>query len=569
MKYSYVLHTPNDDLTILQDIDMFSDMKENKIVSAPYTFHMTCEEKGIYRIYEITVSSDEEKEVYLSLCGEGENQFFSFQGPCKDERIFRQSPHDVTRYHFKMQRGAIPMVAAVNGEGADIFVSDNPSYFDNATTQHVIPEEKCFYLSSGDPGGAPNYPESDPFAPIYHKIGKDASHTFRFVAFRADVYTLKTIRREVFRMIEKVWGSGSDSIYRAACFAGNYMHIRKNETGRSDKWVVAGIEYANTQYFRDSFYQTMILDEYMQEQSYRALDYEFTDAENPMIYLIWSYRIFKSGKDFNRKRADQAFRTVMACMDKFTADGGYYPNCREDCSFRNWFDICCYEKDDVDAYNQGLCVCALESAKRLGYNIGDRKEKALARYVSLFNGEYIPASEKKQFLALDVTVGEVLYYMLFDELFIPDEMVEKTYRRICDGASKTPHGIKIVSAPDGSFLPVEAFGLNGYVHSGFDTIETGRYANGGSYHVYEMLFHIAAYLHGISDAEKNLTERLMIDLDFDGATHEYMHTIKGIGVKANQGWNAAIWAIWNDLIKRGKATDAYFRAADAKMESIE
>jgi hypothetical protein len=347
------------------------------------------------------------------------------------------------------------------------------------------------------------------------------------------------------------------------------MHIRKNETGRSDKWVVAGIEYANTQYFRDSFYQTMILDEYTSDQCYRALDYEFKDAENPMVYLIWSYRIFKHGKPFNKQRTDQAFATVMECMDKFTADGGYYPNCREDCSFRNWFDLCCYEKDDVDAYNQGLCVCALESAKRLGYDIGDRKEKALARYLSLFNGEYIPMSEKKQFLALDVTVGEVLYYLLFDELFIPNEMVEKTYRRICDGASKTPYGLKIVSAPDGSYLPVEAFGLNGYVHPGFDTIETGRYANGGSYHVYEMLFHIAAHLHGVADAEKNMTERLMIDLNFDGATHEYMHTIKGIGVKSNQGWNAAIWAIWNELIKRGKATDAYFRAADAKMETIQ
>jgi hypothetical protein len=370
-------------------------------------------------------------------------------------------------------------------------------------------------------------------------------------------------------MIEKVWGSGSDSHYRAACFAGNYMHIRKNETGRSDKWVVAGIEYSNTQYFRDSFYQTLILDEYTQDQCYRALDYEFKEAENPLVYLIWSYRIFKNGKAFNKRRADQAFETVKVCMDKFTADGGYYPNCREDCSFRNWFDLCCYELDDVDAYSQSLCVCALESAKRLGYDIGDRKEKALARYCSLFNGEYIPMSEKKQFLALDVTVGEVLYYMLFDELFIPDEMVEKTYRKICDGASQTPYGLKIVSAPDGSYLPVEAFGLNGYVHSGFDTIETGRYANGGSYHIYEMLFHIAAHLHGIPDAEKNMTERLMIDLNFDGATHEYMHTVKGIGVKANQGWNAAIWAIWNELMKRGKATDAYFRAADAKLASIE
>ena len=567
MKYSYILHTPEQQMMIA-DAEIFDAPAAKKIEKDVFSFDLTSEVKNGYRITEITVSSETDKDVYLSVMGEGDAKFYSFGGPCFDERIFRQSPHDVKRYHFKMQRGAIPMIACVTEDSTQILVSDNPSYCDNATTQHVIPEEKRFYLSSGDKGGAPNFPESDPFAPIFHRIGGEKTHTFRFVAFQTDVKTFKTIRREVFRMIEKVWGKGSDSYYRAACFAGNYMHIRKNETGLSDKWVVAGIEYANTQYFRDSFYQTMILGEYMQEQCYRALDYEFTDAENPMVYLIWSYRVMKNGKDFNRKRADQAFQTVMACMDKFGADGAYYPNCREDGSFRNWFDICCYEFDDVDAYNQGLCVCALEAAKRLGYDIGDRKEKAVARYLSLFNGEYIPMSEKKQFLALDVTVGEVLYYMYFNELFIPDEMVEKTYRRICDGESKTPYGLKIVSAPDGSFLPVEAFGLNGYVHEGFNTIETGRYANGGSYHVYEMLFHIAAHLHGIADAEKNLTERLMIDLNYDGATHEYMHTIKGKGVKANQGWNASIYAIWEELIARGVATDAFFRAADEKLATI-
>ena len=568
MNYSYILHTPEKNIVITDRVNPFEEIGMT-VEKEGFSVSFTSEMKNGYRLVEAKVSSAEEKEIYFSFAGNGDAKLFSFGGPVMNERIFRQSPHDVTRYHFKMQRGAIPMVAAVCGEETEIFVSDNPSYFENATTQHIIPEENRFYLSSGDKGGAPNFPESDHFAPIYHPIGGEKTHTFRFVAFKAPVCTLKTIRREVFRMIEKVWGKGSDSYYRAACFAGNYMHIRKNETGLSEKWVVAGIEYANTQYFRDSFYQTMILDDDTAEQCYRALDYEFKDAENPMVYLIWSYRIAKSGKPFNQKRADQAFQAVMACMEKFKADGAYYPNCREDGSFRNWFDICCYEFDDVDAYNQGLLVCALESAKRLGYDIGDRKEKALARYLSLFNGEYIPMSEKKQFLALDITVGEVLYYMLFDELFIPNEMVEKTYRRIVDGDAKTPYGLKIVSAPDGTYLPLEAFGLNGYVHEAFNTIETGRYANGGSYHVYEMLFHIAAYLHGIPDAEKNLTERLMIDLNFDGATHEYMHTIKGVGVKANQGWNAAIYAIWDELIRRGKATDAFFRAADAKMASVE
>jgi hypothetical protein len=48
-----------------------------------------------------------------------------------------------------------------------------------------------------------------------------------------------------------------------------------------------------------------------------------------------------------------------------------------------------------------------------------------------------------------------------------------------------------------------------------------------------------------------------------------MHTLKGIGVKANQGWNASIYAIWEELIRRGKATDDFFKAADAKLAAIE
>ena len=562
MKYEFVLHTPYQTIPI----GSYGELKDTVI--SEFQIQTKRSQKGKYEWIEITVSSDEDREVYLSLAGEGDAMFYSFNGVCKDERIFRQSPHNPARYHFKMQKNAIPMVAAIQGEDADIFISDNPSYFDNATTQHIIPEEKRFYLSSGDPGGTPNMSESDPFSAVYHKIGRKKTHTFRLIGFKASVKGLKGLRREAFLGIEKIWGSGSDSHYRALCFASNYMHIRINETGTSEKWVVAGIEYSNAQYIRDSFYQTMILDEEIQEQSYRALNYELADAENPLVFMIWSYRIFKTGKPIDRQKLDWAFQAILSGMNKFEPNDSYYPNCREGGDYRCWFDLCAFAKDDPDLYNQGLLVCALEAAKRFGYDIGDRKEKAVKKYHALFNGEFFPLSEKKQCMALDFTVGEVIYYLLFHELFADQTMFEKSYRKICDGPAKTKYGIKIIAASDGSYAP-EALGNEGYFGDGLKTIDIGRYHNGGSWHLYEMLFHIAAHLHGIPDAEKNLTDRLMIDLDYNGTTNEYMHTITGVGVKANQGWNAAIWAIWNELIKRGKATDAYFRAADAKIASIE
>ena len=46
------------------------------------------------------------------------------------------------------------------------------------------------------------------------------------------------------------------------------------------------------------------------------------------------------------------------------------------------------------------------------------------------------------------------------------------------------------------------------------------------------------------------------------------YLLTGTGVKANQGRNAAVYAIWEERIRRGRATDAFLRAADAKIVSL-
>lgn len=572
MKYSYILHTPEGNITIADNVNPFDAAGAQEFVIAPYSCKITSQEKGGCCLTEITVSAESEEKVYLSVYGEGEADLYSFAMLCEDERLFRQSPHDPSNYHFKMEKSAVPMVAAVVDGQADFFISDNPSYFDNATTQHIIPEQKCFYLSSGDKGGAPNYPESEEFGPIFHTIDANTSHTFRFFTFKRPADSLKTVRREAFVAIENVFGTCSNSIYRAMCFSSNYMHIRKNERGTSEKWVVAGIEYGNTQYFRDSFYQTFILDEETEQQAYQAVgqDVDGFSAEHPLIYMIWSYRVFSKGRDYNHKIADKAFQAMIEGMDKHP-DGGFYATSgpgQVEGTFKNWFDICAFEDDDADVYNCGLLICALECAKRMGYEIGDRKEKALKKFHTLFNGRYFQISAKKDFMVQDFAVGEVIYYYLFNETFIDDEMVRKSYRAMVDSPAKTPYGIKIVAMADGSYVPYDMYEANGKRYPMLENCEPGRYYNGGSYHIYEMLFHICAYLHNVEDAEKNMIERLMIDLDYDGATHEYMHTVRGFGGKPNQGWNASIYAFWEELVKRGRATTAFFDAAEAKLKSL-
>ena len=571
MKYSYILHTPEKNIVIMDQVNPFEPADTKNLVIAPYSVQITSQEKGGCCLTEITVSSDTEEKVYLSVYGEGDAEFYSFAKYCEDERLFRQSPHNPDNCYFKMEKSAVPMVAAVVDGMGEFFISVNPSYFDNATTQHIIPEKKCFYLSSGDKGGAPNYAESDEFGPIFHVISGDKSHTFRFIAFKKPADSLKKVRREAFIGIENVFGTCSGSVYRAMCFSSNYMHIRKNDKGTSDKWIVAGIEYGNMQYFRDSFYQTFILDEEIEEQAYLAcvLDEDCFTAENPLIYLIWSYRIFSKGRDYNHPAADAAFNFMLKCMDS-TPDGGYYAvSAKGDGTYKNWFDICAFEDDDQDVYNCGILITALECAKRMGYDIGDRKERAIKKFHTLFNGKYFQLSEKKNCMVMDFAVGEVIYYMLFNETFIDDDMVKKSYRAMVDSPAKTPYGIKIVAMEDGSYVPYDMYEANGKRFPYLENCEPGRYYNGGSYHFYEMLFHICAYLHNVEDAEKNMIERLMIDLDYDGATHEYMHTVRGFGGKPNQGWNAAIYAFWEELVKRGRATSAYLDAAEAKLATLE
>ena len=570
MNYSILLHTPE------KTYEIVKDMKKSPCGSyrAGGVDVALASKKISDSVTLFTLTARGAGKCYLSLCGRGEGEFYSFNDVCTDERIFRQSPHDPELYLFAMEVSAVPMIAAVSGGVTDIFISDEPSHCDNYTTQHIIPERGEFYLSSGDPGGAPNYVKWREDAretknePYYHDLNaKD--HVYRFIWVKSDAKTVKRIRRDAFCAIEKTWGRGSDSIYRAMCFGANYMHIRKNETGTSDKWVVAGIQYANTQYNRDAFWQTMILSPEIERQAYLAHGKASVEcAENALFFVIWSYRVMKNGGEINRPLFEFALEKMKRELNKY-GDGRYAPTGRPDGSFRNWFDICCFEYDDADAYSQGLCVCALRAAREMGCDVGDWYEKAKAFYEKLYNGRFVQMSQKKPYLALDYSIGDLLHFLLFGETFIPDNVVRQTYAHIMNSKAKTPYGTKVVSAEDGEFLPMEAFGAYGKVHPEMAALDLGRYANGGSYHIYEMLFHIAAYVHGAPDALDNMIWRLFIDLDYDGATHEYMHTIRGNGVKANQGWNAAIYAIWETLCEEGKADVRFFHAAEEKLKTIE
>ena len=75
-----------------------------------------------------------------------------------------------------------------------------------------------------------------------------------------------------------------------------------------------------------------------------------------------------------------------------------------------------------------------------------------------------------------------------------------------------------------------------------------------------MLFLINSYLHGAPDALSEIIWRSSLDFKLGGTYFEHINTITGKLGKSNQGWNAAVYVIWDKLVKDGKADDSMFDA---------
>lgn len=133
----------------------------------------------------------------------------------------------------------------------------------------------------------------------------------------------------------------------------------------------------------------------------------------------------------------------------------------------------------------------------------------------------IPLSRKKQCISLDVFIGDVLNFILFNEFLLPDDIVKTCYKFVCSN-NNTPHGCKVVCAENGDFLPMEFHGAYGYINPHQLSLTPGEYAYGGSYYLYEMLFHIGGYLHHADGAEDNLIELGKLDFSLGGTYYEHI-----------------------------------------------
>lgn len=547
----------------------------------------TLSHNDTFSIFRAKATSDQPRQVFVSLrVSYRDGTPFNFNGEVDSSEVFRQSPHDVNAWIVStIAEQAVPVIALRQDSTFHVAVLGSPYLYDNFTSQGFFVDKKMLYLSSGDAGLTPgiqpdtsrqltldyNAEKTQVFSPgrvvkHYHNISKDSSHTVEGILYRTTSSSLQGLRKSVNQNIANHFSQGKYKDYFGAlAFTTSYMNLRKNDSKKSDIWVVPSVEYANTQYGRDAFWISMML---TPELAASCLGNELAQvnhfAEYPLFTVLWAWRAKQSGMAVDMDKVQDYIDAIelRAKRNKYYS----YNDADGRLDFQYWGDLMAFEKDDVLAYNQGLFSLALRAAEQMNLKCQSDWRSAAENYRAIYNHKdgFLPTSEKKQnILGPDPLIPDLLSMLYFNEQLLPDSLVQKHFNRLTTKA-KTPYGFKIVSTPEGEYLPASAYDVKNYVSQvNREKMPDGRYFRGGSYFLYDNLFLIDAYLHSIEGAEELLLWRVGLDFQVGNTTYETLNTKTGEPWKPNMGWNVAIYSIWRELIEKGRADDKLLRHVDA------
>jgi hypothetical protein len=204
----------------------------------------------------------------------------------------------------------------------------------------------------------------------------------------------------------------------------------------------------------------------------------------------------------------------------------------------------------------------------LGIETKIKAEEAAAHYQNLFNPAiqaYSISLNRKEIVAVDSLMGELLAQVYLRRSLLPTEHVLAHYETSKKG--KTDYGFKIFCAPGGAYLRGDQYRCADF-SSPLTGMADGDYQRGGSWYLYDMQMLMAAYLHGGKDAEDLMIWRTKLELLRGGTTHEFIDTVDGNANKPNMGWNAAVYGIWSELIRQGRASDRFFHEIDNMRNQV-
>lgn len=289
--------------------------------------------------------------------------------------------------------------------------------------------------------------------------------------------------------------------------------------------------------------------------------------ESGLLYLIRMYRDGDVLGLDGTKDLDAA-RAVLQFVRSRQVDGGRFvtaapqPFNGQPFSPDSWLDGYGYPDGAVNAYDQGLYVVALMSARRLGLDVSeDEIAAAREQYRALYDPAlgYVRWLSTKTYKAPDVLVGEALSLYLFDEPLLSDDAVRHTLA----AQAWTPYGMKDLATADGGYVPAGEF-LN-TTNGGLREEPGGWYQNGGSWFLYEYLAEYAAVRHGDERAPVAMARSVAAELAATPMLKEFKLTAADPGMSSRYdseypypvgttgltrqgyGWNAAYVAFARSL----------------------
>jgi hypothetical protein len=337
------------------------------------------------------------------------------------------------------------------------------------------------------------------------------------------------------------------------------LALDANSQPREGRYIfISGPGYGWKQWVSDGFYTAMGLDDPEKTiESNRAVFWTRMDYEdNSQYYLIWAVLMKRAGGTINLPLVRKAYEFLR----RNEKDGLFVPpplaGSPNSKGWKTYHDVLPYDDDDSPTSNQGFHCGALLAAKELGLDVTDEDiDRSINAYRSLFNDQcgFMPTSRKmRDTLGQDTLYGATLTYAVFGKKLLTNEQVLAHHRT--SEKVKTPYGLRVISAADGSLLP----GHNGV------------YCYGGSWFLNDAANYLLAGVHGLPAAEVDarLAERIAQEIVHVPAFNESISTLTGNPHgHVLYSWNSGYWWLRKETRRRLNQTgaDAVGATIDARL----
>lgn len=319
----------------------------------------------------------------------------------------------------------------------------------------------------------------------------------------------------------KGWNaSGLEAILRNTSYyllRRNLMRDADNQPRDGHYIFISGMSYGWKQWVSTGIYAALGLDDPEKLiESHRAVFWNRMDYEdNSQYYLIWAALAKRAGGTINLPLVRRAYEFIR----RHETNGFYIPpplpGAPHAKGWKTYMDVLHYEDDDAPASNQGFHCGALLAAQELGLPVTEAEmERAITAYRRIFNPQrgFMPTSLKQpDILGQDTLYGATLTYAVFGRKLLTDDQVLTHYRT--SEKVKSPYGLRVISAADGSLLP----GHN------------GSYCYGGSWFFCDSGNYLLAGAHGLpaDEVDLRLIERIKLELANHPSFNEDIHTVTG------------------------------------------